>query len=236
MKGERKFPFPAPTYLLVASALLRPFAAVGEVFDFEDADVGSLPDRWTTIAVRSEAPPLWEVALDTRSPAGVKVLAQTSSQRSFKRTCLAILSDIVLADGTVSVEIEPVSGGITISGGIVWRHVDERNYYVARVSALQRNISVYKVQDGRTHLLGMVGPRTPHDDFNVALPIDVDRWSSLEVRFIGPRFVVRFEDEVVLEVTDTAFSRPGNVGLWTHGDSIMRFDAFAVSDRPIPEE
>ena len=111
----------------------------------------------------------------------------------------------------------------------MWRYVDERNYYIARVSALQKNVAAYRVHDGRSDLLGMIGTRNSRDEFNVVLPIDAERWVSLEVEFTESRFVVIFEGDVRLELTDTTVERPGKVGLWTSADSVTRFDAFAVS-------
>jgi hypothetical protein len=69
----------------VAGGLLAPTLALGDVLDFEAGDVGSVPTGWIVAMTSDGGPPRWEVVRDATSPAGEKVLAQISDDRTSGR-------------------------------------------------------------------------------------------------------------------------------------------------------
>jgi len=210
-------------------SLCASFNAVAEVVDFESMKLGEPPPAWTFTATGDGAPSRWEVILDPPSPDGANVLGQLSAVRSFSRFPLAIYPGPDIANGTLSVRLKPVSGGVDQAGGLIWRFRDERNYYVVAASALEHNVRLVKVLDGRRRVLASSGRLTRNDEFGVDLPILTGRWSQLRVSFAESRFVVFLDDERLFAVDDTTFSQPGRVGLWTRGDSVTYFDRFEVS-------
>ena len=147
------------------------------------------------------------------------MLAQTSADPARDRFPLAIYDPMRLRDGDISVRIKPVSGREVQAGGIVWRYRDENNYYLARVNALERNVQVFKVENGRRSPL-MSGVR--HE-------IPTNAWSILRVTIRGARFQVYVDHRRILQGTDTTFAGAGKVGLWTVADSVIYFDDFRVS-------
>ena len=50
---------------------------------------------------------------------------------------------------SISVRVQAVSGRVDQAGGLVWRFQDEDNYYLVRANALEDNVVLYKVQNGR---------------------------------------------------------------------------------------
>ena len=76
------------------------------------------------------------------------VLAQTSVDPVRDRYPLAIFNGVNFRDGDVSVRMKPVSGREVQAGGLVWRYRDENNYYLARANALEKNVQVFKVENG----------------------------------------------------------------------------------------
>ena len=123
---------------------------------------------------------------------------------------------------------KPVSGRVDQAAGLVWRYRDENNYYIVRANALENNVVLYKVQDGRRTPLGPVG-RT--DDYGVKHPVPAGQWSTLGVSFDDTRFGVTFDGQALFEVIDSTFTDAGSVGLWTKADSVTYFDGFAFEVR-----
>ena len=212
----------------VAGGLLAPALALGDVSDFEAAAVGTVPTGWTLAMTSDGGQPRWEVVRDTTSPSGEKVLAQVSDDRTSGRFPLAIYDGIETVDGAVAVRFKPVSGRVDQAAGLVWRYRDPRNYYIVRANALENNVVLYKVENGRRIPLPPVGRG---DDYGVEHRVPGQSWSTLAVSFSGPRFVVTFDGAPLFEVDDSTFTNAGKVGLWTKADSVTYFDGFEVTAR-----
>jgi hypothetical protein len=170
-------------------------------------------------------PPRWVIVHDATSPAGSKVLAQLSEDRTSGRFPLAIHPGSMIADGRIAVRFKPVSGHVDQAAGLVWRYRDENNYYIVRANALENNVVLYKVENGRRIPLGPVGRS---DDYGVKHAVPLERWSTLALRFDGKRFAVYFDGRPLFEVMDETFTEPGSVGVWTKADSVTYFDGFEI--------
>ena len=163
-------------------------------------------------------PPKWEIRKDETAPTQPYVLAQLSNDPTGNRSPLAILDRLRLRDGDVSVRLKPVGGREDQGGGLVWRYRDENNYYLARANGLEKNVAVYKIENGRR---SQVLAFAKHD-------IPMNTWSILKVSARGNRFQVYVDHRRVLQGQDSTFSNAGSVGLWTEGDSVTYFDDFRV--------
>jgi hypothetical protein len=159
----------------------------------------------------------WVVLEDPSAPAGPKVVAETSRDRTSDRFPLAILDGFEARDVAISVRFRPVSGTVDQAAGLVVRLRDSRNYYVARANALEDNVRLYRVVDGR---------RTQFAGVDVAVPRD--RWQTLGLRAEGDRIEVSLDGRTLFSATDRAFGEAGRVGLWTKADSLTHFDALEV--------
>jgi hypothetical protein len=219
----------ARTFLACAIAsLLVSEVALADMIDFEGSDVGSPPTGWTIAMTSDGGQPRWEIVLDPTSPAGDKVLAQVSDDRTSGRFPLAINEDVEIADGSVSVRFKPISGRVDQAAGIVWRYRDPRNYYIVRANTLENNVVLYKVENGRRLSLAPIGRS---DDYGVEHLVPAQRWSTLEVAFEGTRFAVSFDGSPLFEVDDSTFTNAGKVGLWTKADSVTYFDGVEIEVR-----
>lgn len=212
----------------VVVSLLAPRAVLADVIDFESSDVGSVPAGWSVAMTSDGGQPRWEIVSDPTSQAGAKVLAQVSDDRTAGRFPLAINEHIETANGSVSVRFKPVSGSVDQAAGVVWRYRDPRYYYIVRANALENNVVLYKVENGRRISLAPIGRG---DDYGVEHPVPANRWSTLEVAFEGTRFAVSFDGSPLFEVEDSTFSSAGKVGLWTKADSVTYFDAVEIEAR-----
>jgi hypothetical protein len=216
-------------YRAMIAFLLAALPLMAEVVDFEEADPGKLPAGWSAAMTFKAAPPRWEVIQDSSAPSGGKVLAQLSDDPASGRFPLAIYEKASLQDGEIRVKFKPVSGKVDQAAGLVWRYKDENNYYIVRANALEDNIVLYKVENGRRSSLAPVGASAK--TYGVKHTVASQTWSSLGVAFEGNRFSVFFDGEKLFDVEDATFSQPGKVGLWTKADSVTYFDDFEVVGR-----
>lgn len=210
----------------IGASLLVIFGSMATaVFDFESSSLGDLPEGWSVAMTHEGGAPIWEVREDQSAPSGSRILAQVSDNATSGRFPLAIYQDSNLADGEVRVKFKPISGRIDQAAGLVWRYTDENNYYVVRANALEDNVVLYKVEDGRRSPLAAVGRRGA---YGVDHTVAAQRWGTLGVRFEGEQFTVYFDGQELFRVEDRTFAVAGRVGLWTKADSVTYFDDFEV--------
>ena len=188
---------------------------------FEDAPTGAPPPGFSFALTGRGGPVRWVVQEDPSAPAGGKVLAETSQDSTSDRFPLAILDGFEARDVAVSVRFKPISGTVDQAAGLRVRLRDPRNYYIARANALENNVRLYRVVDGRrTQFAG------------VDVPVPRDRWQTLGLRAEGERFEVSLDARPLFSATDRTFIEEGRVGLWTKADSLTHFDGFEVARLP----
>ena len=213
---------------VLLALVLAPPAAFGEIVDFEGLDSNAPLQGWSFTKTDGGDPPRWAITIDQTSPMQSHVLAQLSEDRTSGRFPLAIYESVETVNGELVVRFKPVSGRVDQAAGLVWRYRDENNYYIVRANALEDNVVLYKVENGRRIPLG---PVNRSDDYGVQHPVPAQQWSSLGVAFDGNKFTVLFDEKPLFEVIDTTFTEAGQVGLWTKADSVTYFDGFEVQER-----
>ena len=129
----------------------------------------------------------------------------------------------------MSVRFKTISGKEDQGAGLVWRYRDANNYYIARANALEDNVVLYKLEDGKRISLAPKG--TAPKTYGVKTKVPGNTWNKLSVKVNRSLFTVYFNDQKLFEVEDSTFNRPGKVGLWTKADSIIQFDDFTVDGR-----
>ena len=219
---------PALLLTILSSTLVFAQApsAPSKKFDFESDTPGKLPSGFSTALTGAGGPVHWEIKEDATSPSGKKVLAQTSADPTDYRFPLAVLNDVNAADVELSVRIRPVSGRVDQGAGLIWRYQNDNNYYIVRANALENNVVLYKVQNGRRTDLPLRGlGRT----YGKPATVPSGQWSVLAVTARGSQFQVSFNGQKLYDVDDTTFTSPGRVGLWTKADSVMYFDDFTIT-------
>jgi Domain of Unknown Function (DUF1080) len=201
-------------------------AAVTVVFDFEAFELGKPPAGFSTALTGSGGPVSWVIQEDPTVPNGRKVLAQTSTDGTSYRFPLCIYDNFTAQDVEVSVKFKPISGKVDQAAGVVWRYKDRDNYYIVRANALEDNVVLYKVENGK---------RTDLKPLNAGLfaygkkaKVPKAQWSELRVVAEGNRFAVFLNGEDLFAVEDETFTSTGKVGLWTKADSVTYFDDLKI--------
>jgi hypothetical protein len=193
--------------------------------DFTQDSVGQPPRGFESgLTAKAGSPGKWVVQAEGEN----RYLAQLDADRTRSRFPTAVLANIRTVDVDLSVRFRPVSGQVDQAAGLVWRYQDENNYYIVRANALENNVVLYKVQNGRRTDLSVKGEgRT----YGKPSKVPSGQWGTLRVVAKGRLFEVYHAGNRLYEVEDDTFTQAGKVGVWTKADSVTHFDDLAVTTR-----
>jgi hypothetical protein len=152
--------------------------------DFSDDAVGQAPKGFEFgHTAKVGTPGKWVV----QSEGSNKYLAQVDADNTRSRFPVAVVTDVKAADVDLSVRFKPVSGRVDQAAGLVWRFQNEDNYYIVRANALENNVVLYKVENGKRTDLPVKGEgRT----YGKKAEVPAGQWSTLRVVATGPLFEV----------------------------------------------
>lgn len=212
------------TIMILLAVLAHPalVRAQTRTVDFDGFPVGQPPAGFSFGHTRNVgAPGRWVV----QEEGGNRFLAQLEADRTGSRFPIAVLDGVNAADLDLSVRFKPVSGRGDQAAGIVWRYQDQDNYFIVRANALENNVVLYKVENGRRTDLPLRGEgRT----YGKPAEVPAGQWSTLRVVATGSLFEVYYNGRKLYEVEDETFTRAGRVGVWTKADSITYFDDLSI--------
>lgn len=160
----------------------------------------------------------WLVKPEPAAPSAPNVLAQLDDDRTPDRAAMAVAREPSLRDAVVSVRCRTVSGKVEQACGVVLRFTDEKNYYLARVNALDKDVNLYAVRDGKRRALG---------GWKGATIGTV--WHELKLSAQEEQLEVYWDGTRVWEAKDTSLVDAGRAGVWTRADSVTQFDDLTVT-------
>jgi hypothetical protein len=194
--------------------------------DFNNDKVREAPSGFSTALTGKGRPGKWVVLKDEASPDQGNVVGQTDADTTSYRFPVCVYDGLTAKDVDVSVKFKPISGKGDQGAGIVWRYRDKDNYYIVRANALEGNVVLYKVENGKRTDLPIVGKgRT----YGMKEKVPSGQWSTLRVAAKGDLFEVYYNGNKLYEVKDETFKDSGKVGLWTKADSIIYFDDLQIT-------
>jgi Domain of Unknown Function (DUF1080) len=209
----------------VCALLCAAMTVSAQTIDFNKDNAGGPPKGFSTALTGQGKAGVWVVTKDYASPNQGNVLAQTDADATSYRFPLCVHDGVTAKDADISVKFKPVSGKKDQAAGIVWRYRDKDNYYIVRANALENNVVLYKVQNGKREDLPLKGQgRT----YGKKAKVPSGQWSTLSVTARGNLFTVSLNGEKLYEVEDGTFAEAGKVGLWTKADSVTYFDDLNV--------
>ena len=191
-------------------------ASSARIITFDSYTIGKMPPGWSAAVSPRGSNPNWEIRRDETAPTQPYVLAPAAN--GGHRPPLAVLDDMTLRDGDVSVRLKPVAGQSDPGGGVVWRYRDENNYYVVRTHAIEKYVAVYKVENGKQIQLSG----------NIKHEVAMNGWCILKVSARGNKWQIYMDHRRIMEGQDNTFSSAGRVGLWSPPDAVTYFDDFRV--------
>jgi hypothetical protein len=189
-------------------------------WNFDTEPVSQAPSGFTFGRTGSGRLGRWVVQNDKDAPSGGQVVAQVDVDNTSHRFPVAVANEPVLRDFRVSVRCKLVTGTVDQACGVVFRYLDENNYYVARANALEDNIRFYYVRSGKRIELASWSGRVSNGF-----------WHELRVDAQGDRFSVFWDGQNVINASDNTFPDGGKIGLWTKADSVTYFDSLSAEAR-----
>lgn len=186
--------------------------------DFGLTTIGPPPAGFTVALTGQGVPPQWVVIEDTTAPSSRnRVAAETSGDATDNRFPLLIYDGLDARDVQVTVRFKPVLGKVDQAAGVAVRIRDANNYYVVRANALEDNVRLYKVVNGKRHQFAGRDVKVP-----------AGRWHTLGLKIEAARIDIFFDDKPLFSATDSTFAGPGKIGLWTKADSLTYFDDLTI--------
>src|SRR6266567_5974827 len=211
-------------FLFSATAVV---SAQTNTFDFNNDKVGEAPGGFSTALTGRGKPGKWVVVNDPASPNQRNVLAQTDADATDYRFPVCVYDGLTAKDVDVSMKFKPVSGKVDQGAGLVWRYQNKDNYYIVRANALEGNVVLYKVENGKRTDLPLLGKGRTYG-MKEKVPSGV--WGTLRVVANGNHFEVYHNGKKLYEVEDETFKDGGKIGLWTKADSVIYFDDLQVTE------
>jgi hypothetical protein len=182
-------------------------------WDFESNAINQPPAGFTFGRTGSGRLGRWLVKREKDAPSGVNILAQTDVDATSYRFPVAVADSVSVRNFRLTVQCKPVSGKVDQACGLVFHYHDENNYYVVRANALENNVRLYFLKDGkRQQFAGWDGP------------VISGVWHGLRVDARDDCFEIYWDTKKVIDARDQTFKEMGKVGLWTKADSITYFD------------
>lgn len=188
-----------------------------KTWTFEEESINNVPSGFTFGRTGSGRTGRWIVLAEKGAPSSPNVLGQVDADTTDNRFPFAIANRPMLRDLKVSVRCKTISGRVDQACGLVFRYNDENNYYVARANALEGNVRLYYVKNGRRHQIASW-------DGKVVAGI----WHEIRIDARGDHLEVYWDGKKVIDTHDMTFRDEGKVGVWTKADSITYFDDLSV--------
>jgi hypothetical protein len=216
----------AITLVMFVTLTVSAVFAQTTTIDFEKDKAGQPPGGFTLALTGKGKPGVWAIKKDEASPGQGNVLAQTDADSTSYRFPVAVFDGVSAKDLDVSVKFKPISGKVDQGAGIVWRYKDQDNYYIVRANALEGNVVLYKVENGRRTDLPL---KDKGRTYGMKDKVPSGQWSTLRVVAQGNLFEVYNNGKKLYEVEDSTFTEAGKVGLWTKADSTIYFDDLQIT-------
>jgi len=202
-----------PSYLLPVIIII--FTTIGAsvisdtTFNFDKQKIGNTPEGWTNTSGT------WMVKQDGNN----KVLAQKAKNRGNKFNVCVFDGDKP-QDVDLSVDIRAISGKEDQGGGLVWRFIDAKNYYIVRFNPLEDNYRLYKVYKGRRIQLKSANAH-----------VSQGAWFTVKAVMKNNEITCYLNGEKLINHKDDTFTKAGKTGFWTKADAVSDFDNYKLKGK-----
>lgn len=190
---------------------------LARTFDADTAE--AVPPGFTFARTGGGLPGKWIVQAEAGVASGNRVLAQLDGDSTNFRFPLAVANEPVLKDVRVSVRCKLISGRVDQACGLVARYLDENNYVITRANALEDNIRLYTVKEGKRSEIA-----------SSDLEVTPNVWHEYRLELRGDHLQVFWNGQRVLDHRDGTFAGAGRVGVWTKADSVTLFDDLRIEN------
>jgi hypothetical protein len=216
-KSKKKASTPEPTPTLTATPTPTPEV---KVWNFDSDKAGSVPAGWK--ALEGD----WQVIPDPTAPSkpntyglpeGRLISSLTHALNYYPMTIVTDPTEY--SDFTFEAAFKSVGGRFDCSGGIIFRYVNDQNYYLLSAGCPNDYFALTRVLNGNVDILKQT-----------VVPTDKDNWYKLKVTAVGGHFLCYDDTKMVFDFDDSKIAK-GRVGLWSRDDSQARFDDVTITKR-----
>jgi hypothetical protein len=145
-------------------------------------------------------------------------LAPIDPEPTENRFASAIYRHFSGHDVYVSTRFMTIAGKIEQSAGVFVRFRSPDDHYAVRASALENNVSLYRVVAGRREMIR-----------RMEVNVSGQAWHTLGIAARDDRLTVFFDGRELFVEADRRFpGPPGKVGLWTQADRISLFESLEI--------
>ena len=199
-----------PTATLTPTATPTPEV---HLWNFDQDKAGTVPAGWK--ALEGD----WQVIPDPTAPskpntfglpAGRLIKSLTNALAYYP---MAIETDPTeYADFTLEAQFQSVGGRFDCSGGLIFRYVDEKNFYLLSAGCPSDYFALSRMTNGQLATLKQS-----------VVPTDKDTWYRLKVTAQGGHFMCYDDDKMIFDYDDSKIAK-GKIGVWASDDSQAEFD------------
>lgn len=212
-----------PIVTWIALLLLAVTAVTAQTkINFDKDKIGMPPAQFTSALTGQGKPGIWLVTPDG---AQGNVLAQMDADATGYRFPLCVYEKLAVKNADLSVKFKTVSGEKDQVAGLLWRYRDKDNYYLARANALENNVVLYKMQNGKCEALPLKGGI---NSYGKKTKVPAGQWNTLRVVVTDNLFTVYLNGTKLYDVEDSTFPNAGKIGVWTKADSVTYFDDLQI--------
>ena len=195
-------------FLLVA---LMSQAASALTMNFDDLKAGDSLKNWEMGFYSAKGAPVWTIEKDPSAPSPQNVLRQSG----YAIYSWAVDGKTKIENGTVEADMKVISGTEDPEVGLVWRHLDGKNYFYVRINALEDNVIFYRMNNGKKESIKEADTK-----------VGFNQWHHLKASFAGDQVDIFFDGKPLINVRNATVSKSGKVGFFTTADTVGAFDNF----------
>ncbi len=205
-----------PTATLTPTATPTPEV---HVWNFDDDKAGSVPAGWK--AVEGD----WQVIPEPTAPSKPNTFGTTGTGSWIKSLTnllayypMAVMTEPTeYSDFTLEASFMSAGGRFDCSGGLIFRYVDDKNFYVLAAGCPTDYFALSRMSNGKLDTLKQM-----------VVPTDKDIWYKLKVTAQGGHFMCYDDGKMIFDFDDNKIAK-GRIGLWASDDSQARFDNLTIT-------
>jgi hypothetical protein len=189
------------------------------VWNFDSDKAGTVPKGWK--AIEGD----WQVIADPTAPSqpntygltgkGSWIKSLTNALEYYPMTVMTEPTEY--SNFTLESSFKSVEGRFDCSGGLIFRYVDDKNFYLLSAGCPNDYFALSRMLNGKIETL----KQTVH-------PTDKDIWYKLKVTAQGGHFMCYDDNKMEFDFDDNKLAK-GKVGLWARDDSQARFDNLSIT-------
>lgn len=213
-RSKKKAAEPTPTMTPTAT----PTPEV-HVWNFDQDKAGTVASGWK--AVEGD----WQVIADPTAPSQPNAFGLTgkgswikSLTNALEYYSTAVMTDPTeYSDFTLEGSFKSEGGRFDCSGGLIFRYVDDKNFYLLSAGCPSDYLALSRMTDGKLDILKQS-----------VVPTDKDIWYKLKVSAQGGHFICYHDGKMIFDYDDNKLAK-GRIGLWARDDSQALFDNLTLT-------